>query len=101
MRRIVLGMATVALLWAVQAKAGDPEEGGRLARQWCAECHLVGPGDNQAVAAAPTFQALANDVRKTPDYLRAFLVRPHEPMPPLSLSRREIDDLIAYIISQK
>lgn len=99
MRALLLGMLTVVLPLAAQA--GDLVAGGRLARQWCSECHLIGPKDNRAMADAPSFWELANDAAKTPDYLRGFLIRPHEPMPPLSLSRQEIDDLIAYIQSQK
>ncbi len=101
MRAIVSSLAAAALLWAAAARAGDTVEGGRLARQWCTECHLIGPADNLAVAAAPSFWELANDAKKTPDYLRVFLIQPHEPMPPLGLSRQEIDDLVAYIQSQK
>jgi hypothetical protein len=35
----------------------------------------------------------------TPLSLRAFLQTPHERMPDLHLSRDEIDDLTAYILS--
>jgi len=36
-------------------------------------------------------------VTLTADQLRTFLSHPHPPMPDLSLTRAEIDDLIEYI----
>jgi hypothetical protein len=44
---------------------------------------------------------LAKDPTATPDHLSAFLTEPHGGMRELSLSRREIDDLVAYIESLK
>jgi len=44
----------------------------------------------------PSFRAVAQGGR-TGEQLRAFLSHPHPPMPDLSLTRSEIDDLIAYI----
>lgn len=78
------------------AGRGDPRIGEALARRWCNECHLVG-GARTATDAAPTFQSLASDPSKTPARLRAFLAKPHAPMPPIPLSGTEVEDLIAYI----
>lgn len=75
---------------------GDAEEGRRIARQWCAACHIVGP-DSRGGDAAPPFIALANDPRKTEAYLKNWIRNPHPPMPNFNLSRRDIDDLVAYI----
>jgi cytochrome c len=74
----------------------DPRIGEALARRWCSECHLVA-GARTATDAAPTFQSLASDPTKTPAHLRAFLAKPHAPMPPIPLSGTEVEDLIAYI----
>ena len=50
---------------------------------------------------APSFVDLARDDTVTPDSLHAFLAEPKHPMPPIDLSREQIDDLIAYIGSLK
>jgi mono/diheme cytochrome c family protein len=46
---------------------------------------------------AAAFEMLAQE--RTPSQLAAFLTDPHGGMPPLELSRREIEDLVAYIRS--
>ena len=89
--------ATVGVAFGGSAWAGDPIEGQRLAAQWCDECHLIGPDDRDAIAGVPSFQELAKDDNKSLDYFGAFLLNPHPPMPPLTLSRQEIDDLVEYI----
>jgi mono/diheme cytochrome c family protein len=74
----------------------DPAMGQRLAQQWCAGCHVIGD-DGIGSDAAPTFRSIAQDPKKGPDYLRAFLAKPHRPMPAIPLGRTEIEDLVAYI----
>jgi len=74
-------------------------KGAQIARQWCANCHVVGPNPTGAVPQGPpTFQAVARS-GMTPDQLRAFLSHPHGAMPDLALTSAEIDDLIGYIRS--
>jgi mono/diheme cytochrome c family protein len=94
-------LAVILGFWTANAWAGDLAEGARIAEQWCAECHVIGPRDKHGVAGVPSFEAIANDELKTPGYLRVFLMVPHPPMPTLTLSRQEIDDLITYIETQK
>jgi mono/diheme cytochrome c family protein len=77
---------------------GDARIGEALARRWCNECHLLG-GAHAATDAAPTFQSLGRDPSKSTAHLRAFLAKPHAPMPPIPLSGTEVEDLIAYIRS--
>jgi len=80
--------------------AGDPRAGGDVALRWCTACHLIRPAaGGPAVQGPPAFQTMAR--ARTPDSLRAFLTRPHAPMPPIELSRADIDDLIAYIETQR
>lgn len=88
---------------AAQAQAipGNPMAGEQLARLQCSECHLM-PGGNRATASGiPSFQAIANQPRVTALSLNAFLQTPHDRMPNIMLTRREIDDLVAYILSFK
>jgi cytochrome c len=81
------------------AHAADTATGARLARQWCANCHVIdGTGAAGTVAQGPpSFRTIAGRVNA--GALRAFLSHPHGQMPDLTLSRAEIDDLIAYIES--
>ncbi len=76
---------------------GDRQAGAVIAGKWCAGCHGGGATlrDN-----APTFAALAASQR-TDGAIRAFLMEPHSPMPLLSLSRQEIEDILAYLHSLK
>lgn len=81
------------------AASGNPEAGAAIARAWCANCHLVSPDQAVARTEAPSFQTLADEPDRTIEGLEAFLFDPHPPMPNLDLSRDQIDDVIAYILS--
>jgi len=84
---------------AAPAAADDAAHGAQLARQWCANCHVIpGVSGGPALQGPPSFRAIAHG-SKTPDQLRVFLEQPHGAMPQLSLSRAEIADLLAYIAS--
>lgn len=98
-RRFVdLGLVlSCGIIAAVPAVAADAGKGAQLAQQWCANCHVVGdtsPGTVQQ--GPPSFRTIAQG-GLTGDQLRAFLSHPHGAMPDLSLTRAEIDDLIAYL----
>jgi mono/diheme cytochrome c family protein len=94
-------VALTALLVGPPAQAtGDPALGGALAQRWCAECHVTRANAAGPVPQGPpTFADMAR--KRTPDALRSFLTKPHEPMPALELSRADIDNLIAYIEAQR
>jgi mono/diheme cytochrome c family protein len=97
-------LATILLpTWSPPADAqevGDVATGRRLSDTWCSSCHLVGPGSTRGVSnGAPTFAAIAQEKSVTLPSLQVFLQTPHANMPDLHLSRAEIDDLAAYILS--
>ena len=98
----ILGILPIALLilsTSAQAQSrGNPDSGLRLARQWCAGCHIVEPA-GRGGDAGPPFAQVANSPDRTPTTLRAWLNDPHPPMPNLGLTRTEIDDIVAYIDS--
>jgi mono/diheme cytochrome c family protein len=75
---------------------GDVGRGSSLAHQWCSSCHLL-TGEKRAGDVAPPFREIARDPKMGPDEWRALLSRPHGPMPPITLSRQEIEDLVAYL----
>ena len=92
----ILGLLMLGLV-AAQAARADAAKGAQLARQWCANCHVIANNSSASVPQGPpTFPAIAHS-GMTPDQLRAFLSHPHGSMPDLALSRAEIDDLIGYI----
>lgn len=84
---------------ATGAVAADVKHGEKLARQWCANCHVIGGEQAAGGDAAPTFASIAETAAERTDDLKAWLADPHPPMPDLSLTRYEIDDLLAYIES--
>jgi mono/diheme cytochrome c family protein len=51
--------------------------------------------------AGPPFAALADDPATSESAMRGFLHDPQPPMPPLELSGRQIDHILAYIASLK
>jgi mono/diheme cytochrome c family protein len=84
---------------AMPASAGgDVARGAVIAKRWCVNCHVVSADQTSAKVDVPTFADIA---RRRPDdrALSSFLVNPHPPMPNLSLTRQEIDDVVAYIRS--
>ena len=92
----VLIAALACLGPATNALAGDAASGEALAADWCTTCHATGMAANGS-DVGPTWTAIAQDAEKTDDYLTAFLTAPHWPMENIELTRRQIDDLIAYI----
>jgi mono/diheme cytochrome c family protein len=89
------------LMVAAPAHSGDPEAGRVLARAWCAQCHVVEASQTQASDIAPPFAQVANDPAKSRAGIELWLADPHPPMPKLSLTRQQIDDLTTYIESLK
>ncbi len=96
--------ATCLLLIAppafAQSRTGDADAGRALAQRVCARCHIVAEQQAQpSVDGVPTFAAIARKPTIGEGDLRAFLQVPHASMPDFSLTRREIDDAISYILS--
>lgn len=94
------GMLALAPCGVAAQDIGDAVAGHQLAATWCASCHAIDPapqtGDDNG---APAFSAVAAMPSTTPMALAAFLRTPHSRMPDLQLSRNEVADLSAYILS--
>ena len=74
--------------------------GKALAERWCKSCHLIEPGQETAPAdMPPPFAALAKEIGSREAEYRGFLQVPHTPMTEISLSRGDIEDIIAYLRS--
>ncbi|MCX7379579.1 MAG: cytochrome c [Alphaproteobacteria bacterium] len=106
MRQMMLGAmlaacATGPALAQTAGVGGDPQKGSELARTWCGGCHVVEARPAAANDQAPGFLAIAQRPGTTADGLRAFLSVPHGRMPNLTLSRQDIDNTVAYLLSLK
>ena len=95
---IVGGVVLLTAAALQPAQAQNAANGGRLASQWCSNCHADA---NRGSDSVPTFQGIANRPGRDADYLRNFLANPHPPMPPFQIGRTDIEDLVAFILSQR
>jgi cytochrome c len=98
--KVTILFVAAILGFTASASAQSVSEGHRLAQNWCATCHAVekdvrGPAQD----AAPSFLSISQMSSATQISLTAFLMTSHPPMPNLSLTRTEIRDVIAYILS--
>ena len=85
---------------ATAQEIGDAAAGRQLADAWCGSCHVAGPTAARGVSnGVPTFAGIARRKSTTAMSLRVFLQSPHARMPDLHLSRDEIADVSAYILS--
>ena len=83
------------------ADAADANRGAQLAKSWCAGCHVVAPDQPRGSDKVPSFASVASQPGFSPQRLAFFLLDPHPKMPDMGLSRREAEDLAAYIASLK
>ena len=98
------GLALLAALLcsAATVEAADVSAGRDLTKQWCAECHDVGPGSRISPnPSAPTFSELAALPGFTEMSVRAMLRNEHLTMPPIRFTSEQMDDIVAYLVSLK
>lgn len=93
-----IALGVFALAAAPSAHAQVPERGHQLAERWCSSCHGV-DRDQISRTTAPSFADIATRRQGDQKWVRAWLMAPHPSMPDLSLTRREIDDVVAYLQS--
>jgi mono/diheme cytochrome c family protein len=84
---------------AAQQAPGDTNAGHELAKTWCAGCHIVEPQEMDAKDAVPSFAAVAAMKSTTQLSLQAFLQTNHHNMPDWRLTRQQVDDVVAYILT--
>jgi len=80
---------------------GDAGSGLRLAERLCSNCHAVSPSVSDHSLPARSFEALANQPGQSEIRLAGAIIIPHPAMPSVALTRREIRDIVAYIMSLK
>lgn len=89
--------ASIALALPAATAWADPDDGEKLARRWCAGCHLVAPDQQRATTEAPPFVTIARSPGFSRERLAFFLLAPHPKMPDMALSTSEATDLADYI----
>ena len=95
--RLFLVASLLGLLGEPALAGGDAGQGAAIARRWCADCHVVAADQKHAKVDAPPFADVAK--RLDDKKISSFLTDPHPRMPDMSLSRKEIEDITAYIRS--
>jgi mono/diheme cytochrome c family protein len=96
LRLFRLCLLLTALFVAPAAIAADADNGKRLAEARCVPCHAVAPTTRREVADAPPFEAIARKFAPQPEMLAFSLLNPH-PRMNVALTRREVEDIAAYI----
>jgi mono/diheme cytochrome c family protein len=86
-----------AMAFAAQsALAADADNGRRLAQQHCSPCHVVEPGSRRELANSPPFETIAQKFGNAPELIAFAILSPH-PRMNLTPSRRDAQDIAAYI----
>jgi mono/diheme cytochrome c family protein len=93
----VLFSCVAVMVAADTARAADAANGEKLAKRWCASCHVVAADQARGSTAAPPFSEIAKQPGFDAGKLALFLLAPHPRMPDMNLSRAEAADLAAYI----
>jgi mono/diheme cytochrome c family protein len=106
MRFLAPPLASLAVLVPLAAFAqsdqspGDRQAGRSIATSSCSECHLV-PGGPAPTSRrqGPPFAEIANLPTSTAPGLRSLLRAPHAGMPMFRFTDKELDDIVAYLLS--
>jgi mono/diheme cytochrome c family protein len=94
---LVVSGGTIA---APLTSAPNSQHGQELAARLCSNCHLVGnPEQQQANADVPSFHEIANKEAQSAGAIMAHIMLPKHPMPTIPLTKGELADLSAYILS--
>lgn len=96
-RAALFAFAIVATLPNGLAAPADAVNGGRLAKQWCAACHVVSSSQTRGADFAPPFASIAKRPGFTASRTAQYLLRSHPRMPDVHLTRDEARDRGAYI----
>lgn len=85
---------------AAPAGAADVAQGQRIAEQRCASCHVVTQAQPRQLSEAPPFSVIAQKYVYSPEMIAFAILDPH-PRMNMAVSRREAQDLAAYINTLK
>jgi mono/diheme cytochrome c family protein len=82
-----------------QMAVPDAPKGQAVAERLCAVCHSITPGSDGGRPDVPSFAVIAKRPDLSPERLVGAIILPHPPMPGVSLTREEIRNIVAYIMS--
>ena len=91
-----IALSVIASAGPAHAASGNAEAGRQLVMRSCSSCHAT-EAAKTATDGAPPFSTVARTNRERPAWIRGWLMSPHPPMPNISLSRQQIDDIVAYL----
>src|SRR5689334_364961 len=77
---------------------GNANAGRDLVARSCTTCHAANETTRTA-DGAPPLSYIVRDNKERPEWIRGWLMDPHDPMPSIMLSRQQIADIIAYLNS--
>lgn len=105
---VLTGVAMVALALSAgglraQQVHPDAKTGKQIADKLCVGCHIVDAEASGTTVPAdvPSFARIANVPGQTAQLIAGAIVVPHPPMPQIQLTREEIGDVAAYILTLK
>ena len=91
----------VSLALAGVTSEPDKVQGKILAEKLCTNCHLVESAQQQQPANAdvPSFKEIAEREDQSAGAIAARIMLPKHPMPQIPLTKAELADLAAYLLS--
>jgi mono/diheme cytochrome c family protein len=102
MRSLAQYITLVVLACTTEATfAADANNGANLAQRWCASCHMLSTSKSVEIDHSPSFASIAQRSDFNAEKLAFLLLEPHPKMPNMSLSRKEAEDISAYIAEQR
>src|SRR5262249_39084507 len=97
MRTSTIALFSILLAYAPAANAAANAEAGRqLVMRSCSSSPRTA-APHRATDGARPLTVIAKENKERPAFIRGWLMEPHPPMPSISLSRQQIDDVIAYL----
>ena|SRR5689334_14905956 len=96
LRKLVVAGIFASFAVPAIAASGDADAGRALVLRSCTSCHATNT-TSAATDGAPPLSFVARDNKQNPAWIRGWLMDPHPPMPGIMLSRKQIDDVIAYL----
>ncbi len=100
---VVAMLIAAVMILAARAKAeeiDDAQSGFAYAQDYCAKCHGVA-GEPSPLPQAPRFKTVAEQPGITAMSLQVWLQTSHPTMPNIILEPKDMQNVIAYILSLK
>lgn len=89
-----------AVTLAAAADEGDAKAGLDYAKLYCSSCHGIADEDSP-LPEAPRFDDVAHQSGMTPTALQVWLQTSHPTMPNIVVAPKDMQNVIAYILSLK